>query len=63
MIEEATIVARIAALEADLLAYVAQANATVQAYNTAIGELRRLLAPAVTDYIEQPTVGSESHTE
>lgn len=58
MIDEATVNARIAALEAELVAYVAQANAMVQAYQAAIGELKRLIAPpdAQTEHIEQAAV-------
>lgn len=55
MIDETTIQARIAALEKELIDYVAQANTQIQAYNAAIGELKRLIAPpaAPTEYIEQ----------
>lgn len=63
MIDEATISARIAALEAERDAYIAEANTQIAAYQAAIGELKRLIAPAQTEYIEPATVGSQSQTD
>ncbi len=51
---EERIQARIAALTAERDAFVAQANATVQAYNVAIAELQQLLVePAGVEYVAQ----------
>lgn len=60
MIEQSVIEARIEELEAELTAYVARANATVQAYQASIGELKRLIAPTPqTEYVEQETIKAE----
>lgn len=42
---EEIITARIAELETERVNFVAQANATVQAYDVTIAELRKLIAP------------------
>lgn len=51
----ARIAARIAELEKEQAAYVAQANTQLAAYQAAIGELKRLIEPAAErpEYVEQ----------
>jgi hypothetical protein len=62
MIEQ--IEARIAVLEKELELFLAKGNATVQAYQTAIGELKRLIESPedalTTEYIE-PAIAEQAH--
>jgi hypothetical protein len=62
MIENSIIEVRIAVLEKELESFLAKGNATVQAYQTAIGELKRLIEspPTETEYIE-PAIAERTH--
>ncbi len=45
MIDESIVVARVDALKQERDSYIVQANQTIAAYNAAISELTRLVAP------------------